>query len=1235
MDNTNAAQTSLGWNLKANNENPYSTEELATIDNDAPTASIIKTLTSIPSPYARFHLTEIALREAARPNSKFESLPPVYKRAISHCLDMFELFFKFDGLRLKEENIEIKRHKYEIKDFIGKRDLANQDVYLKALQLFRNNYRVDSQKFKHFFTISRVDAQGIRHLIGMTSPFTIFSTPEDLDGGYCSINVVENGRNVTLFQNDDDINQNSYWRGIEDREDDFKQFMYSLALKYNRLYDALWVYIDGRLHNYPNLNREVRFGQDSISKPYTISGKVGVPLRADNPQYSVEILPSSYDRFLFEQSFVNTEQAIDLSADNHNLVTERRLEIEARHNIFNGGGETLDLLQWITIDDLLEDVIFYTPNPIDTERYLALDSQPHIFLPVKKLYFKLFSQYHNGELIKQDELAERIEVKFEEGGLFDGGRSCIVTLILPQSDGGFLRISKTYAEECIHDISIDFGIYPFIRVNTPLRQGETIPENFYRVMAYFQKPLEHLEEDIKLYACDSRGLICAERIDKNVEGYYHIQRHHTITSANYPQLNDNLYYISLESTYLTNSQSTLVNRTKDVRFDIVELTLDNHHLLVVPRFKIYNPNNLASTNVAIDLGTSNTYVAYSKGDKNCAFEEENGEIVIGKLCRGGEQNYDFTQNGCHQWCEFLPTEFGPNTAHFPIRTVQLWNPNVLSDNELQKMNHEVPLVSMSHMNIPFRLEDMGSRSIGENTIDYQLSNFKMFSSGQNNHRNTFKLFIDQLCFMLHTKLLYGNFDINHMKLGWTYPLVLPKENLSLFQTQWKDSFLKYFRQPNEGDVVCFTESETPVNCAQDAQNFGKKVGIDIGGGTSDVILYNASRLPDGNVKHEILMASSFAYAGNVMFGQIGNRADMNNNENVWYQMLKDFIPDQDDKKNSNTGLKRKIVDASPNGRNIADFMNYIFAHPLKEHDADVRYIFTGKSLRFLNLYHISALVWEVAKVCKNLLGKREMPKYIVFSGNGSRLILLDMPVSTEEERRKREEYIGNLVRNIFGWVYNKVDHKEGDPIVSPRQIETVEMLQSPKRATAEGALALMQRNEKSNTEGKYYIPFAGHLYHENPNQFTVGTVTHDMEEPAMSSQDSFGAFGEFNFDDEPSKPIHEEPASEPVEQRIDHLPKFSEIEKNRDKLLDEYNEFFEAFKQLFNMPDDLINSIKKSLFGSYEDIHTEQAYKFIRDMSENYIKPYLNDNQEFNESMFLMFNACVIAELVKKFAPVK
>ena len=89
-----------GWVLRANHENPYGKEELLTALPDAKNESEIDKILSIPSPYARFHVTETAFIEGKV--RVFYDLPPVYKRAISHCLDVFELFFINDGVKLSD-----------------------------------------------------------------------------------------------------------------------------------------------------------------------------------------------------------------------------------------------------------------------------------------------------------------------------------------------------------------------------------------------------------------------------------------------------------------------------------------------------------------------------------------------------------------------------------------------------------------------------------------------------------------------------------------------------------------------------------------------------------------------------------------------------------------------------------------------------------------------------------------------------------------------------------------------------------------------------------------------------------------------------------------------------------------------------------------------------------------------------------------------------------------------------
>lgn len=1242
-----------GWVERQNHENPYSTQELLNAVIDSANESKINKILSIPSPYARFHVTETAFIEAK--NRSFRDLAPVYRRAISHCLDMFELFFEYNGVQLRDENVEIKKHHYQTASDI-EIDNQNLKTYIGSLDLYRKNYGND--KFNNFYRIVR-KVDGVEHLLGSTSPFTIFTTPEDISDE-CEFYL--NSPNRTLFSySEENGDGKKLWSGIENRTPQFQQFLYSLIKKYNQAYPVMWDYVDRWIQN--GIKNQVTADPnffDNNYPQYIIDGTAGVPIKVDAALpagMNVEVLPLGYDTFVF-MNFVDTGNAHDYSIVEKSCSPLYKDPLLVRQNVFKNSVNPTPLC-WLTIHDLLEDDVFVTRNHIDASKYFANtednDEEYDAILPFKKKFFELFNMYDEfGKLKETEELKKWVTERFvtiKEGDSINGfvkKRKLYVTLNLPIKDSDrTVMLTKVYEPEHIHELKIDFGIYPFQQVSRSYHDGYG-PDNFYRIMLYLTGDrIKKLEEDIKLYAkentADGIYLLKDEDISQNQQGHYHVQRHSTITEENYQGIiKDNLYYVSLESRYYTGND---MSKYRDVRFDFVEITIEGMKMLLVPRFEQKNLTGSHNNAIAIDLGTSNTYVAYGYGKNTHSFEDDNYNVLVGKLCYKDNNVYDFVQNGLHQCTEFIPTEFGreDNKGGFPIQSVQLFQPSVISDRLLDhdiKAPDGAPFVSMFTMNIPFLFDKKGCRTIGSSIVDTKITNFKWFSTANEEHKeqNAFILFADQLCYMLRNKFISMNWDLNNVKLIWTYPLAIAgSEMINLFDNVWENCYRKYFND-DVRNLCRFTESETPIEKASFANTPNDiKVGIDIGGGTSDVIIYepnNNNR--SGNTINEATLAASFSFAGNVMFGKIiGNDAAMLNKDNVWYNVLSKQVQMEGASSINGDGVTANILDAGPNKHNITDFMDFIFSHVMSRNEAQMRMAMANPALKFISLMHVSSLIWEVAKICRVKLNDK-LPTYIALSGNGSKLILM-----SEKNDANKSNTITKLINLIFATVYGKTNININ-----------VETYSEPKKATAEGALNIIEKQK--NLEKHVNVATVNYSLYRNKLYLLSEEVLDNMGGTSgnnmLGTDNSFGnaSQGEDLFGgmfDSISMPEPQETSTPSDTTNLNYgtCPETDIILKEWKEIAAEIGEYLDFFFKLAGAPlggkinQGGISMIRRGVLGDDSRYDTENMYTLIErakktiDIKAQVMSNGLNADNRIKESIFLAVMAQIVAEVIKFF----
>lgn len=242
------------------NPNPYggsffdSPIQMATADEGAG-----KVITSIPSPYARMHLTANAFHEYVCGDKIVTAneiikrkLSPDYKRALSHCLDMFEMLFHLSAVDLESRGIKVYSLPLAKPANVASLGSANLTSYVSTLDLFRKKYvdyfRQHCPNY-HFDFSSLYVFEADNKIFGATSPFTGFFTTSDCDlaGKEIVITNPDNGEKHKLLTSDP-----KDWKGLKERSAEFRKFLY-LLLKDNptglgkafpHLFKAVSFYID-------------------------------------------------------------------------------------------------------------------------------------------------------------------------------------------------------------------------------------------------------------------------------------------------------------------------------------------------------------------------------------------------------------------------------------------------------------------------------------------------------------------------------------------------------------------------------------------------------------------------------------------------------------------------------------------------------------------------------------------------------------------------------------------------------------------------------------------------------------------------------------------------------------------------------------------------------------------------------------------------------------------------------
>lgn len=1021
-------------------------------------------VTSIPSPYARMHITDIAFRElmagvgvmdANAVMAHVNNMSGDYLRAMSHCLDVYEMMFHFKEMDLIDKGITIKRIELvskrdgRYKDLLaGKKELSS---FIDTLDLFRKRYLQDIRNrnvSSYLFDFTKMYIFKYNgHTFAATSPFTGFFAKADcnLSKAELSVSWVANGtkHNHKLF-----TDTPKEWLGIKDRDPKFLEFLY-LLLKgdlgeiFRHLFNAVKACI-------PDLSA---LAEESFEQRYPEFnfGKVVLPKIAGNTQNESYIRPDGLD-CSYLKYLLYLRQPVDLA------ISEDAYKLDIKDRVFPEGSE--NKVPWIGVNDFLSDALIVLPYDINENYYAATyideNNNPHrrCLLPLKRQaldYLDISSITDENLIIK----------KYSD-------KHYAVTLKLALTTGGKVELRRDYfdidEEECmfpngaLKDLQnkgrhFAFGIYPFVRSKSY--------ENIYKVLFYndFKWPLGyHPQKDEKLYSLDF---------------YYFNQNHCAVVYDRQTKIKENQTNIAdkdfdVNTHYFHVSDAIRVNG-EYICIDFAELSLTlvkkpktgnptkiNATAIIVPK---YHPvaSNDGWTNIAIDLGTSNTFIAYEHENEeareistihdgwneltlmNCHCERDDAkEINRDDLYLSTSDCDDAKPDDVclpAQLCEFIPTRIRQGTDKqiigysFPIPSI-LNNLRVNGKNDVS-YNDRIALV---HSAIPFAYYSIGKRPNTEANRYDSMSNgeFKWFFSKDDDgifnfdtrRRADFNSFLGELLFIVRSHMLCRGFRLEQCKLLWTYPLSFQPELIEYYQNAWSLSYCLYFNpvllnperdkivdEETLKDWVKYTnESRSPIyECIDNpADAHHLTILMDIGGGSTDVIGYKNS---------QPMFITSFGFAGNALYlgGSMNhNEDDLQQNYMRWF--VRRTCQDVFKKDSSLSGTKKIGVDAP-----INTLMNY----GLTEAATEFKAIFHNEAVQFMLQFHNAAIFYHTAQLCK-IKSADEMPVKLFLTGNGSKLVSMN----------KNEKLVNKIFSHVYGIDANI-------PVKSPDY---------PKAATAKGSL---------------------------------------------------------------------------------------------------------------------------------------------------------------------------------------
>ncbi|MBG6131751.1 hypothetical protein IWQ47_003507 [Aquimarina sp. EL_43] len=1032
---------SIGWNQFANN--PYDEGKIGDITDNMGTSEV--PVTSIPSPFAQMHLFETSfsfINKSYMSAGKSVSAllgKTTYHKYISHCLDIFEILFCYETLKLKGR-IEIEVWKKEELQRLKQDHNPGIRTFAETLRIFIDNYNKDSRFTNRGitnvfdeFTLIFLD----HHIIAGTSPYTGFFTigdklPEILKSNY---------NNRYFFTGNEPLYK---------RSRDFQKFMNIFFMTHPSItqsFKEVYSYIENNRNHIadPAMKNMISSLNRNQGEEYTNNYEI---LEISNQEVSflggtVPFLCEKFD--LVEEE--NIARQSDFIIQTRKLLEKPPLALleglsRKRWNYLNGEfpekaklstktpiqkrklPQSVIEYPWITRNDLLSKHLIQLDYPVNTAKFwLPSGEVKNIILPVTETYFNYFTL---------EDLKKQISIeKLKLGAI-------VVTLEIPvkaNNGKGTISFERTYDKVQPETIDNDeygaliktymaFGIYPFFKVS------DTKYNDKYKVLSY------HLKGEEISYNFIKEELTKPEVIRIPTKAHSR-----TRNNEKYPCITN---YLDVTTIHRNEQGETELNtKTKDITFDTVHVRIHNtdknvilEGILIPLMGEVISLAN-KDASIAFDIGTSNSFVAVKtsntienlssyKGKDNTA----NPDMVMLHLPNKETEvfkKYDLDSinpiYGAAQIAEFLPALVGHDSVFkFPIRSII----NIDNDTNPEQTN---TINVLSSTNIPF---GFGQRVLRRD-YDFVHSNIKWGVTDGTNiaAQNKLKAFMEQLIWMGRNKLLSEGVNPGAANLLWFKPLSMGSNQMTVFTDIWNELYSCYYsKSSNTEKLTSITESWAPYYSYDRTFGAGEiYMNLDIGGGTTDLIVFE---------NNKPALTTSFRFAGNSLFESHSGNDPFDNGFVSRYEsiMRKSFGEDFS---------KTDIIDYVKNSKGLlsTDLISYFFSY-----SSFAKKLMLDSEFKLLFLIHNSAIFYHSFQILK-MSSVKKLPSYIGVSGNGAKLLA----ISNGSNDLNRPKGIGNLVNLII------------KKVVQQDEIQVIELqiLNNPKESTAIGGIKGLEQIKANPT----------------------------------------------------------------------------------------------------------------------------------------------------------------------------
>ena len=1047
---------------------PYNNTRIDSI-TDPDGATDRKEITSIPSPFARIDLIKTAFKEVNKEvdNNGLGSLDgnTIFHKMVSDTLDVAQIFFDLDRYQDKIE--VLKWDKTRDLEELEKSNLDGHKYFASALRKFLDTDHTlnpdpnnDPYNFNQLCSIYLLRyLQGPREMtiIGATSPSTLFFSNAN-DQSF--VRDIQFGTD-TPFDSD--------YRPLYRRDAEFvKCFWYlrNSIPNFSRLFPELYIYLDKTYQAIARENNALRANLDAISNDLvaykaTLSE---ITVTVDNQNDTVEVLGfplykraqqdvKNVSNFRIESSKETPLKPLVLPIDKGNkyanlTYTSDKWGSENKADYYNPETE-LEKRQlpndgatypYLTIGDLMEEVLIKVPHALNEQSYFSgnasLNGRGYSYLlPIKPLFFNYFTvEELRGTMRDGRNMMEMSEL---------AGGSVRATLRIPISGGSgvsYIEYNRTYYRD--NNRSLD-----------EIRETNEGAIREIKFTGFIMPQVRFSHDESAIYnvtSIQSKGERCEFVFWKDGTVVEHQPKTSRQADTDIPLRADN---------YLI----------EDSNFDLIQVNNNETSGLLIPIFKQERHNTRFK--FAIDLGTSNTHIEYSKDEQNPeAFNVSTGDQLICPMFVPTRTNDRQTRDLMEEEAELILKDYLPDEISresdffFPTRTVLSY---------VRDADWNTVIDPFTLTNIPLAYNKRSPQQGNKYQCDIKWG-------GQDEDLKRMKNFVECLMLMIRNKVLLNEGNLANTEIRWTYPLSMPPRRRQELQKTWDKTYKRYF-SPN-GTTSLLSESEAPIlYYFNTVGTTNEMVNVDIGGGTTDIAFFE---------NQAVQAVSSFRFAANNLFMNAYAPGDTSNGIIDHY------------KESIKSVLENKVTDLvaaynEENNKIPANMASFLFSlkdsRKVAEARIDVSTVDLNSKLsrdenfKIVFILFYAAIIYQIALTIKALNGEIRLPRHIILSGNGSKVVR----IITSDKR-----VLADFTKRIFEKVLDTRYDKE-------LEIIGLDDAEDPKTVTCKGCIKADNNNDRKVPET---IVVSSKGERALTNEDTYETITDDNLDKCMESVSSFFDF---------------------------------------------------------------------------------------------------------------------------------